>query len=412
MLNTKMKVAYLTIEDVSSGLFKTQVLDILDEIYNQDNNIQFDIIIINRPWHYFKHRVSLRKYRKYFNGKSISLKYIPLLPPLRNSLRHFVPSVFVTKWLSLIFNFRLIIDNYDILHCRSYWPTIAVSNKLMPIIFDLRSLWLLENVSTGEIQPNSNSYSYWKNVEISCIKKSMFSTCVSKGMVEYVKNISPFSKVELIPISVNEDQFGFDLKKRSHNRKKLQWQNNIVFIYSGSLGQSGVNINTIMELMRKIISINESHRILIVTSEKSTHFKSLMDSFSIDIHKYKIINPNLNEISGWLDAADIGIHALPRQLDSNTRLGTKVVEYWINGLPVIVNQNVGAAVEYIKTEKIGFVLEDNVQDSNLNDTVKSLLSLKRNFIANFAKKEFSSKIISSYYLKLYREIISNKSNII
>lgn len=400
-----MNVAYLTIEDISSGLFKTQVLDILEEICNHDNSIQFDVLIINRPWHLFKHKFFLEKYRKDYKFRNINFIYIPLLPPLRNSLKYFLFSYFVTKWLQIIYQFFLKFRKYDILHCRSYWPTVTVLNTQAPIIFDMRSLWVLENISSGEIRLNSKSHFYWKKNEINCIEGSSVSTCVSQSMLEYVRNISISSKSELIPISVNADLFGFDSHNRDINRSILKWEDNIVFVYSGSLGQSGININAVVSLINKIIKVNDCFRVLIVTSEKFSHFKSIMDNFNIDVNKYKIVNPNLNEISSWLDAADIGIHALPKQLDSSTRLGTKVVEYWINGLPVIVNQNVGAAADYIKRNGIGYVIDDSFEDEIILKNIKQILCLKRTEISDFAKKEFSSKFISGKYLNLYRQIL-------
>lgn len=403
-----MNVAYLTIEDISSGLFKTQVLDILEEISLQDDSIHFDILIINRPWHFIKHKFYIKKYRKEYKSRNINFIYIPLLPPLRNSLKYFLFSYFVTKWLKIIYIYFLKIKKYDILHCRSYWPTIAVLNRQIPIIFDMRSLWVLENISTGDIIMNSKSHFYWKNIEINCIKRSFVSTCVSQSMLEYVKNISNTSKSKLIPISVNANFFGHNLHNRSINRTKLEWDDNIVFVYSGSLGQSGINTNAIFSLINKILKLDVSFRVLIVTSEKFTHFKSIMDNYNINIDKYKIVNPNLNEISSWLDASDIGIHALPKQLDSSTRLGTKVVEYWINGLPVIVNQNVGAAVDYIKKNDVGYVVEDSFKDEIILQNILQLLHLKREKISNFAKKEFSSKFISDKYISLYRQIFNNK----
>jgi glycosyltransferase involved in cell wall biosynthesis len=317
-----------------------------------------------------------------------------------------VYSYLVTRWLSFIFNIFINKNEFDLIHARSYWATFSVSNSKIPIIFDLRSLWLLENISTGEIKLNSKSYDYWKQIEIDCIKKSAASTCVSIGMVEYVKNISSIANATLIPISVNEKYFNFNKDNRIKNRKILNWNENVIFIYSGSLGQSGININSITELFKKIINLSDNYKILIITSEKSNYVNKLMSTIGIEIINYKIINPKLNEISSWLDSADIGLHALPIQLDSNTRLGTKVVEYWINGLPVIVNKNVGAAAEYIDKYKIGYVIEED--SKNINIKINELLNYDRSYISNFAKNIFSAKHISLQYLQLYQDILNNK----
>ena len=53
---------------------------------------------------YFKHKNVLNEYRAIYNTYNISFCYIPLLPPLRNALKHYLYSYLVTRWLSFIFN--------------------------------------------------------------------------------------------------------------------------------------------------------------------------------------------------------------------------------------------------------------------------------------------------------------------
>ena len=70
-----MKIAYLTIEEITSGLFKTQILDIIEEISNYDKTVNFKIFILNRPWLYFRHRVFLKEYRAIYNSNIRKYKY-------------------------------------------------------------------------------------------------------------------------------------------------------------------------------------------------------------------------------------------------------------------------------------------------------------------------------------------------
>jgi hypothetical protein len=400
-----MKVAYLTIEDVSSGLFKTQILDIIEEISILDKNIKFEIFIINRPWKYFKHKLFLKEYRLNYSNKNIKLNYIPFLPPLRNSLKNYYYSFFVTKWLSLFFSYFIKKGKFDLIHSRSYWPTISVLNLKIPIIFDLRSLWILENISSGDLKINSKSYLYWQQIEIDCFRKAAYSTCVSESMVKYIKSKNSESKTSLIPISVNGKYFNYNHQKRYKNRFNLNWDKNIIFVYSGSLGQSGINIKAIKNLFKTIIEANLNYKILIITSEPYKSVELLLNDCTRDKSRFEIIHPKLSEITDWLSCADIGIHALPFQLDSNTRLGTKVVEYWYNGLPVIVNNNVGSAVQYISNHKIGYVFGENNSKEEFNQNVQNLLKYNRENISLFAKNEFCSKIIAQKYLKLYKDSI-------
>ena len=263
----------------------------------------------------------------------------------------------------------------------------------------------MENLSSGDIVFNSRAYHYWKQLEFDCVDRSAVSTCVSNEMVQYVNNLSKTDKAELIPISVNENTFQHNVENRIKNREILNWNDNVIFVYSGSLGQSGINISAIIKLFKIILDIAPTNRILILTSENENYVYDILQKGGLEIDKFNIIHPKLNQISSWLDCSDIGLHALPLQLDSKTRLGTKVVEYWVNGLPVILNRHVGAAAEYIDNHKIGFVIEDFDEINNLEIKIRELLLFDRNMISNFAKAKFSSKHVASKYLKLYNKLI-------
>jgi glycosyltransferase involved in cell wall biosynthesis len=399
-----MKVAFLTIEDISSGLFKSQVLDIIEAIIDNDSNIQFNILIINRPWLYFKHKKFLFEYRN-IKRHNLKITYIPLLPPLRNSLKYFWISILVTKWLELLYKLFFPVS-CDIIHSRSYWPTIAAINLSKPLLFDLRSLWVSENLSSGDLTFDSNSHKYWKEVEKECLERSTVSTCVSQGMIKYVKGISPLSNFKLIPISVNPNYFLFSKSKREEYRKLINWDNNNIYVYSGSFGQSGINIIALKFLFQTIEKLSNKNRLLIITSEQHDKAIQNLELMGLKSEFYTVRHPKFNEISWWLSASDFGIHALPLQLDSETRLGTKVVEYWMNGLPVVVNQHVGAAVDYINKFKFGYVLNDTVDNIiDVNLALQHLLEVKRKDISTFAKQEFSSELISLGYLNIYKSII-------
>ena len=90
----KLHVTYITSEDISSGLFASQVLAPIKKMAELNPDREFHLIVTNRPWKYIKHRKTLKLLRKSFLLKNnISLKYIPLLPPLRN----FTKSKFLSK---------------------------------------------------------------------------------------------------------------------------------------------------------------------------------------------------------------------------------------------------------------------------------------------------------------------------
>lgn len=400
-----INVKYLTIEDVSSGLFQTQVIDIIKEICLQESNLNFEIIVVNRPWYFFKHQKVLHGLKDQFSNYNlkIKIKYLPFLPPLRNAQGSYIYSIFVSNWLSLLFKI-FINKNFSIIHCRSYWPTIAAINVFKkPIIFDMRSLWPAENLSNESIKKGSLAERYWYSVEKKLLKRSIFSTCVSQGMLNYANAIASTSKTKLIPISVDFNKFNSKLSNREYFRNKLSWNNNIVLVYSGSFGMEGINFKELKLFIQLILNKDTRLRLLFVTMESDENVEYLM-SFCKNKDVYKVVHPKHDQIGDWVSCGDIGIHALPKQIDSKTRLGTKIVEYWACGLPVIINCNIGSAVDLIKSNSfLGKVIDSSIELDIL--FIDDILKFDKNLISKFAFDNFSTNNIAKSYIEIYNQCL-------
>lgn len=406
-----LHIAYFTIEDIGSGLFQTQILDILSEIIKQDPKIKFEIIAVNRPWHFSAHRRWLRKIADKFPNNQIKVRYIPLLPPLRNALKSYLYSVLVTKWLTLIY-WIFGPKRARIVHCRSYWPAeAAINSGSTPVLFDMRSLWVSESLSIGDLIENSRSHKYWLDLKKNCLQKATVSTGVSKGMIDHAKLIVPGKRLDLIPISVDLEKFKFNNPERLAKRKILSWPDDLILVYSGGFGQSGANHAALRWLFNLLFGSDSSIKLLFLTMESDEAVKELMSGVLNSKDRYQIIHPAFHEMSGWLSVADIGVHALPLQLDSATRLGTKVVEYWANGLPVIVNENVGAAADFINEFNVGLVLDstkDIDEGGGLTQQIISLTKVSRQHQTDFATEHFSSVTIAKKYLNAYRYCLGDQ----
>jgi glycosyltransferase involved in cell wall biosynthesis len=406
-----MHITYFTIEDIGSGLFRNQVVNKLNAILAVDSNITFEILILNSPIKYSKHQKILKEYRSTLSNR-IKIKYYPVLPPLRYALSSVLQSSLILKWLELFCRLFVRVKG-DIIHCRSYWPTIIASKVYnVPILFDLRSIYPAENVAAGNLKFNSRQYKFWGKLEANCIKAASVNSAVSEAMVSYINTINPKSETHLNPIIVNTDEIYFDENERINIRTNLGWQENIILVYSGSLGVSGLNRESLSKILVLFSNLSDNFRFLFLSSDSKHSIEELLINVNIPQDHFYITESNPKELYKWLSASDIGFHALPLQIDSDTRLGTKVVEYWVSGLPVIINKNVGAAVEIVSKNGIGLVVDDICNSyEGLFDEIKLLLTKNRKEISDIGKSMFDSKIIAKKYLNSYRKcLINNKNN--
>jgi len=400
-----MHIIYFTIEDISSSLFRNQVINKLSAILECDSDVTFEILVLNSPLKYNLHQKLLKEYRSNLSTR-IKIKYYPALPPLRYALSSILQSRLILKWLELFC--RLFVRvNGDVIHCRSYWPTIIASKAFnIPILFDLRSLYPAENVAAGKLEFNSRQYEFWLKKEAYCINVASVNSAVSEAMVSYINSIKPSSKTHLNPIIVNTDEIYFDEEERVNMRTNLGWQQNIILVYSGSLGVSGLNRESLSNILVLFSKLSDNFRFLFLSSDNRHSIEELLINANIPQDHFFITESKPKELYKWLSASDIGFHALPLQIDSDTRLGTKVVEYWVSGLPVIINKNVGSAVEIVSKYGIGLVVDELTNSyEGLFDEIKLLLSQNKKEISDIGKSMFDSKIIAIKYINTYRECL-------
>jgi glycosyltransferase involved in cell wall biosynthesis len=406
-----MHITYFTIEDIGSSLFRNQVINKLNAILAVDSEVTFEILILNSPLKYNIHQKILKEYRSTLSNR-VKIRYYAVLPPLRYALSSIFQSILILKWLELFCRIFVKVKG-DIIHCRSYWPTIVASKVYnIPILFDLRSLYPAENVAAGKFEFNSKEYKFWVNQEANCINAASVNSAVSEAMASYINTIKPSSVTHLNPIIVNADEIYFDEEERFNMRANLGWQQNIILVYSGSLGVNGLNRDALSNILVFFSKLSDNFRFLFLSSDSRDSIEELLINANIPKDHFFITESNAKQLYKWLSASDIGFHALPLQIDSDTRLGTKVVEYWVSGLPVIINKNVGAAVEIIANYGIGFVVDDlKSSHEGQMDEIKQLLTKNRKEISDIGKSMFDSKIIAMKYVNSYREcLINNKNN--
>ncbi len=414
-----MRVLYYTIEDIDSGLFRTQVFDLLKNICRSKEDIEIVLLVVNRPWKILRHLYRIKNLAKNTGVKNLKLHYVPLLPPLRRALSYRWYSKLVTEWLTIIVRLFLFFSRrpVNIFHCRSYWPTLSLANLgLSPLIFDMRSLWVLENLSTGDLIEGSVAHGYWKNVETRCIEASEYHIGVSQAMLTYCSSLKiDLGKGRVIPISFDIDRFG---RNESPLRRPLdakcidnfKKQFSTVFVYSGSLGQSGINMEALASLVKKLFAADKESGLIVLTGENNrtlSAFKGLIEGVD---DRVVFLHPDMDDLGNLLRKVDIGVHALPKQLDSSTRLGTKVVEYWAAGLPVIVNEYVGAAASYIEQYGHGATISEDLNTKAIKEIIFELKGEDRRNIEKFAIEMFSTRTVLRHYLKLYQDCFPSRTD--
>lgn len=395
-----MKLLYFTNQDIDSGLFTNQVLENLLGLKKIKSDIKITLFIINRPWKYFKHRPIINDIRK----KNIKIKYISFCPPMR----YFTNSIFLNQLYIFYFTilFRLFINpkDYDVIHCRHYLPSLVCKNlDLNNVLFDIRSLSLFEYVQAGKIKYNSRNYEYWLKQEKDLFDYVNSISVVSKSMIDYIKKSSLNKNISYCPIIVNPKKIFFSRSERNNFRRIWGWSSKNIYVYSGSFGLYGLNKEYLHKLISFIIKKDLNAKFLFLLSNTKSEFNAFVKKYGYEINNFKYYSVSSKELYKYLSASDIGIHSLPNQLDSFTRLGTKIVEYWCIGLPTLINNNIGEASDLSSKYKLGYVINLDKEKQNID---LNFSSFNRKEIRNKSLKLFDRNLVLKNYIRIYKKMIN------
>lgn len=397
-----MKTLYFTLEDIESGLFDSQVLITIAGIKQQNPEIEITLLVINRPWKAFKLKEKIERIR----SQGIGLIYLPLLPPLRwFSSAQILTSLYVSYlWILL----KLFVDlkQYKLVHCRNYLPALVIRNfRNINFLFDVRSLHAYEYVQAKKIQIDSDNYNYWLENEKKLVQSAFAVTVVSRGMIGYLQEMVN-RPIDYCPIISNYDLLYYDEVARNKIRTMLGWEKFNIYVYSGSFGLYGLNKTYLAGMINFLVKCDSNARFLFLTSNALAEVALFLKENGIDENLVFIRSVNLAELTAYLSAADIGIHALPHQLDSFTRLGTKVVEYWSAGLPVIINDHIGEAAAICKRLQLGKVISLEAEETALVDVnIEELLAMDRMRIRALTSELFSSVVVTKAYASIYAKTL-------
>ena len=395
-----MKVLYFTLEDINSGLFDSQVLNTIIGIKKASPDVDITVLVVNQPWKYFKAKAKFEQ----INKAGIGLIYLPFLPPLRwISSGSFFTNIYLSYFwavLKIFMNFK----KYKLVHCRNYVPALVIRKfRDVNFLFDIRSLYAFEYVQAGKIELDSPNYLYWLENERKLIQDAAAVSVVSKGMAPYLQNIVN-RPIDYCPIISNYEIVYYDAISRNKVRTSLGWNDCNIYVYSGSFGLYGLNKSYLARLIARIFEKDSKARFLFLISNPLNEFQAFLHEYDFAEVLFYAKSLKFKELTDYLSAADIGIHALPEQLDSFTRLGTKVVEYWSAGLPVIINEHIGEAALICNKFGLGKVISlEQGQDIALDNLdIETVLKLDRIEIREKTRQIFSSSIVAAEYAKIYR----------
>jgi hypothetical protein len=428
----KIKIAYITVnENLNSALLRRQVIELLSDIKSKAPEFEIKIFSFHGVLSLINHRKDIRETRVLLRNVGIDIMIIPNICPWPfpniNLIKTDVglrPNTTWNKYASKIFKFITLplllslryFGKYKLFHCRSYPATsIAIFLKQFSprtaVLFDPRSDFPEENVTSGVWADGSSDFNYWKKSEALFLKNANAVACIGPTYVDhYTKNTPSFIHF-IAPNNVRCSEFRRNLADRSAVRKKLSIEKSErLYVYLGGMSSNGWHQpGFYVKYFDNLAKI-----------DKNFKFLFLVPSFSTEIIKNEfgsrenilIISPSFDEVSKYLSAADLGMMFLHK---SKIAVGTKIGEYLAASLPVIVNHNcLGAVALIMENQQIGHVINlglgdiDSENRYNKNDfNSENALIDSNDLLFEFSCNYFDNTKISDTYIKNYHKILNS-----
>jgi hypothetical protein len=363
---------YLTFNDNYSGVFQSQVIDIVKLYISKGEKIKLISFISLKSYR------SNRRIIKNILPNSIIL---PAFPKLANwNKNKLLLKLFTRKDSEII--------------CRGIFAanlTLSIKHHYSKIIYDGRGAIKAEQEEYG-VYNRTGIENKIAALEQNAILNSDAQISVSKKLINYwVKNYNYTSdNYQIIPCSVSNV---FSQKDYSKDITLLPGLNkdDILLIFSGSLAgwQSFENLED------KLISFlrYKNIKILFLSREHKT-IEKLEEQYAGQVFR-KWVNPQ--NVPEYLTLGDYGLLLRDNNNTNKVASPVKFAEYLSAGLKVLISENIGDFSALVKKHNLGYVLNKGTEIS-----LKPVTYEEKKMLKSFAENNFSKNVVTEKYLKILK----------
>ncbi len=393
------KIFYISYDGLLDPLGQSQILPIVTGI--ADSKTDVHLITFEKPERWAQTQ------ERYLTAAQLTTHNISWIP-LRYHKRL---SLLATLWdllrLGLVLLKFAIRGEIDLIHCRSYPPTLVALcfKKLFRIryIFDMRALYCDERVDSGLWMASSISYRIAKFCERKMLVNAHKIVTLTEASIPVIQEIAhqdnTLSPI-VIPTTVPLDKFvpRFEI---GHDFP--------VLAYFGSYG-GGYLIEEIIKFGLVFLKEIHNSKLLFLINNMNSHlitdtFDRLTGNSNLERNRVEVDSVPYVDIPNRLSGALATISFVNPTPSRVAMAPTKVSESLSLGMPVIVNAGIGDLVEIVNSSKVGIV-SSPFSRNNWTTDVHSIYTLGtskecRIRCRKVAETLFSADSAVNKYLELY-----------
>lgn len=211
----------------------------------------------------------------------------------------------------------------------------------------------------------------------------------------------------------SKEMFYYDEGIRNKMRSSLNIEDRKVFIYCGDIVYPWQNMDTNLEIFKKVKKINSSAFLILLVHKRQLKFaKEKLQSYGINKEDYYVSSVANTEVSKYLMAADIGFVMRDIYTFNYVAPTAKTGEYLATGLPVIYTKALKLYNEFI--EEIDYCLVEYRKEAFFDriDEIAAytVTNEKRQKVSDLALTKYSFENNSDQYIRIIKQALNKFSN--
>lgn len=370
-------IIYLTYNDNPSGIFSSQVIDVVN-FYENTLKQSARLIALVSVRNFF----STRKKIKQEQQKAIVL---PMFPKIIN-------------WEK----------NYTLLavYCFMLKPTVIIGRSVLAtqLALKIRNSGLVDKVvydGRGAISAEWKEYgvinvtsliNQIEDLEKYAVQNADFRIAVSHQLVKHWQKIFNYGSNEhvVIPCTINKafEEVQLNEAQINYSRHQLGLDfSDVVFIYSGSLA-GWQSFDILHVFLRNILDLNKNNKVVFL-SELDENIFELQNSYPGRVIQKKV---SVSDVSSYLTAADYGLLIRKDSVTNQVASPVKFAEYLACGLKVIISDGIGDYTDFVNKHNCGYHYHSDKSFKRL--TLAERLNNHELCLSFFSKTKFSKQFLS------------------
>ncbi len=365
---------YITYNDAPSGIYSSQVIDVV-KYYNEQLNENVKLISFISIRNFFKNR---EKIRAEFSTAIV----LPMFPKQSNWKRN----LFLLNALCFIYKPHTIIGRSVL--AAQLALLVKQKHNCKKVVYDGRGA-ITDEWKEYQVVTNEQLLNEIENLEKEVVLKSDFRIAISNALVNYWQINFNYQKRDhvVIPCTLNKvfEHIKVTTQSIQNSRELIGIHNNdVLFVYSGSVA-GWQSFELLYRFIKPILKDNLNYKVLFLSTMDS-NINKLIDEFKEQII-CKVVSPDL--VPQYLLGADYGLLIREETITNLVASPVKFAEYLACGLNVILSDKLG---DYSK-----FVLDNNCGElyERFAGTIKVSLEKKiRNnelALSTFTKNKFKKE---------------------